>query len=420
MNCCTGVGMHLVSRHVCLLLVHIRLRNSFQVRLASVLCRPCNSPWLNKVLERRRRPASPQRLPHSKHVTHASGYRVCRIGSCCYMTVHVQSRQRASFCVIAGFPTICCAAQALPEPSAAGPAGPDLSLLKPQLQKQWHHDKNQHLGSTQISSNSGLRVWWTCDQCPCGLPHEWLAKINSRQGMANQCPFCTNRKLCHHKSLLTVAPSVASYWDTAKNGVTADHVVAGSDTRRHWLCPTCSHSWQATVATKVGDNSGCPKCSNRLKGYTRQPTLTASNHPVMVDFDYSRNQEAGLDPDRITLGSNKKIHWICRNCPRGQPHLYRASPDSRIRRKTGCPYCSSVKACVCNSLQSLYPALAAEWDTARNGVGPDQTLPGSKKSAYWKNAEGHSWEQSPFGRTRLPQEKARRAMIKAELSSLPM
>ena len=311
---------------------------------------------------------------------------------------------------------MCCAHQAILQPPAAGPAGPDIRLLKPQLQRQWHHAKNQHLGDIQISSNNGLLVWWTCDQCPCGLPHEWLATVYNRQGMDNQCPFCINKSLCHHNSLLTVAPSVASYWDTAKNGVTADQVLAGSHTRKHWLCPTCRHSWKAPVDAKVIKKTGCPKCSRKAMGYTRQPTLTASNNPLMAEFDHNRNREAGLDPDRITLRSHKKVHWICSNCPAGWPHMYMASPGSRFGGKTGCPYCSGVKACVCNSLQSLYPALAAEWDIARNDVGPDQILPGSKKSVYWKNAAGHSWEQSPDGRTNLQHKTTKRAVIKAQLN----
>ena len=307
----------------------------------------------------------------------------------------------------------CCPSEQVPEPPVQH-KGPDIRLLKPQLQKEWHHAKNQHLGNMTVQPGTNLRFWWTCDQCPCGMSHEWQACAKSRQGMDNQCPFCTNRKPCHHNSLLTVAPSVASYWDAAKNGVTADQVVAGSHTRGHWLCPICGHSWKAPVIAKVGKNTGCPKCSRKSMGHTKQPTLTASNHPVMVEFDHGRNKEAGLDPDKITLGSHKKVHWICSNCPRGQPHVYMASPASRIGHRSGCPYCSSVKACVCNSLQSLHPALAAEWDTASNGVGPDQILPTSDKLAYWKNAKGHSWEQSPHGRTAPKLQGAKRALIRAQ------
>ena len=221
----------------------------------------------------------------------------------------------------AGVPKLFCACQALPESPAAGPAGPDISLLKPQLRKQWHHAKNYHLGNVVIHPSSNLHVWWTCDQCPCGLPHEWLATICGRQGMNNQCPFCANKSVCHHNSLLTMAPSVAFYWDTAKNGVTADQVLAGCSTRGHWLCPTCTHSWQAVVGQKVVNKSGCPKCSLRSEGYTRQPTLTA-----------------------------RHVDWICTNYPRGRPPLYSPTPANRMTYRSGCPYCSSKQACICKSL----------------------------------------------------------------------
>ncbi|KAL0021858.1 hypothetical protein WJX77_008935 [Trebouxia sp. C0004] len=102
--------------------------------------------------------------------------------------------------------------------------GPDISLLRPDLQRQWNHAKNIFLGDRQITPCSNLRVWWNCDQCPCGLPHEWLAAVNGRQTMDHQCPFCTNKRLCQHNSLLTVAPGVAAYWDRAKNKLSAEQV----------------------------------------------------------------------------------------------------------------------------------------------------------------------------------------------------
>ncbi len=290
-------------------------------------------------------------------------------------------------------------------------AGPDISLLRPDLQKQWHHDKNQHLGTKQITANNNMRVWWICDQCPCGLPHEWVSSIDKRQNMDSQCPYCTNNSLCQHNSLLTVAPTVATYWDTAKNGLVPDQVMAHSHARRHWLCPKCSHSWQAQVFGKVAKNSGCPKCSTINRPWNRQPSLTHSKHPAMLEFDFERNRRAGLDPNKITAGSHKKVHWICTNCPSGQPHLFVAPPRSRIYAISGCPCCASRKACICNSLQALYPALAAEYDTARNGVGPEQVLPRSSKMAFWKDASGHTWEQTPFSRTKPATDRSKRVAV---------
>jgi len=294
-------------------------------------------------------------------------------------------------------------------------AGPDISLLRPELRRQWHRAKNQHLGDRRIPTSSNLRVWWSCDQCPSGLPHEWLATVSDRQNMDYQCPYCTNNSLCQHNSLLTMAPAVAAYWDTSKNGLTADQVMARSHTRRHWLCPSCGHSWQAQIYVKVDGQSGCPKCSSINRPWNRQPSLTKSKHPAMLEFDFERNCRAGLDPDKITAGSHKMVHWICTKCPKGQSHLFVAAVKTRIGLNQGCPYCASKKACICNSLQSLYPALAAEYDTARNGVGPEQVLPGSRKKAFWKDASGHTWEQSPFQRTEPIVKSVQRAAIRSRL-----
>ena len=292
-------------------------------------------------------------------------------------------------------------------------AGPDISLLKPEVQRQWHHAKNQHLGDKQITASNNLCVWWTCDQCPCGLPHEWVTSIDKRQNMDTQCPYCTNNNLCHHNSLLTVAPAVAAYWDTAKNGLTSDQIIAGSNTRRHWLCPSCGHSWQAMTRMKVDRQSGCPQCSSINRPWNRQPSLTQSQHPAMLQFDLERNRRAGLDPDKVTTGSNKMVHWICNKCPKGQAHLFVVRPRNRLGCNTGCPFCANKKACICNSLQSLYPALAAEYDTARNGFGPEQVLPMSHKVAFWKDARGHTWEQSPLQRTKPDQQRTKRASLRS-------
>ncbi len=279
------------------------------------------------------------------------------------------------------------------------------------MQRQWHHAKNQHLGDRQITASSGLRVWWACDQCPHGLPHEWLATVGNRQDMDSQCPFCTNNRLCQHNSLLTVAPAVAAYWDTAKNELTPDQAVAHSRARRHWLCPKCSHSWQTQASSKVISQSGCPKCSRKASTVNRQPSLTQSKHSAMTEFDVERNRRAGLDPDKITAGSNKMVHWICAKCPKGRPHLFVAAPKNRIGNSTGCSCCASKKACICNSLQSLYPELAAEYDTARNGVGPEQVLPRSRKMVFWKDVSGHTWEQTPFRRTKPETDRSKRAAV---------
>ena len=241
-------------------------------------------------------------------------------------------------------------------------AGPDVSLLRPDLQEQWHHAKNIHLGNVVIQPGSSLKVWWTCDQCPNGYPHQWMARVHGRQQSHNRCPYCSNTKLCHHNSLSVKAPSVAAFLDKDKNDIGSDQIVAGSDSRRHWRCPKCGHSWQSRVSQRVTADSGCPVCSRRKANPQKQPTLTESRHPVMVEFEYELNRIQGFDPDKITLGSGKMLYWMCTKCPQGKLHRWQASPNSRIGHGQNCPFCSSRKVCICNSLQTRFPDIAKEWD----------------------------------------------------------
>jgi len=90
-----------------------------------------------------------------------------------------------------------------------------------------------------------------------------------------------------------------------------------------------------------------------------------------MEVVFERNWRASLDPDKPMAGRTAMAHWIC---PKAQPHLFVASPQKQVVLNRGCSYCASIKACICNSLQSLYPALAAECDTVRNGVGLKQLL----------------------------------------------
>ena len=112
------------------------------------------------------------------------------------------------------------------------------------------------------------------------------------------------------------------------------------------------------------------------------------------------------------------VHWICSKCPKGQSHMFVAAPKNRICLGSGCPYCASKKACVYNSLQSLYLALVAEHDTARNGVGHEQVLPGSDKVAFWKDVNGHTWEQSPFQRTAPDKQRRKVAFVRSRYQNL--
>ena len=262
-------------------------------------------------------------------------------------------------------------------------AAPDISMLSPELQQQWHVDKNMHLGPIKIKPQSNIKAVW---QCPTGQPHVWAAAVFNRT-RGTQCLFCCNRLVCLHNSLATVAPDVAQYWDHSKNDTTTEQVTIGSSLRAKWKCPACSWEWQAAIAGRVSTSAGCPKCSQVSKVNHRQPTFAEAQPAQLAEWDYERDDAEGFHPEDTTLGSNKLVHWICSRCPRGQPHRWRAPPYSRVGFGSGCAVCVGKQTCVCNSLEILFPSVAAELDVDKNGFAPSEIRAQSNQKVWWRNAQ---------------------------------
>ncbi len=95
------------------------------------------------------------------------------------------------------------------------------AALKPNLQQEWHHAKNNHLGSIVVKPHSDRKAWWKCDKCPHGEPHEWESPVKNRSEGCD-CPFCASVAVCSHNSLATLAPHVAKDWHHAENDLTPD------------------------------------------------------------------------------------------------------------------------------------------------------------------------------------------------------
>jgi len=118
------------------------------------------------------------------------------------------------------------------------------------------------------------------------------------------------------------------------------------------------------------------------------PTLAKQWHPT---------KNGSLTPADLTLGSNKKVWWICR--PKG--HEWQARVTDRFYRRTGCPYCAGSKACIDNCLYTINPTLAREWHPTKNDpLTPRDVTPGSTKKAWWICSEGHTWKAVVSSRNR--------------------
>lgn len=101
-----------------------------------------------------------------------------------------------------------------------------------------------------------------------------------------------------------------------------------------------------------------------------------------------------LTPEKITSGSQKKVWWRC-----NQGHEWMSQPYERAKRGTGCPYCAGKRIMPGMDLAAMYPYLASQWHPQWNGeLGPENVLPGSHQSVWWKCSEGHEWRAEVYSR----------------------
>ena len=135
-------------------------------------------------------------------------------------------------------------------------------------------------------------------------------------------------------------------------------VTPNSNRRVWWRC-SLGHEWQAVVAARTSNGSGCPYCAGRkvLAGFndlaTREPLLAKQWHPKL---------NGSLTPEMVTPGSHRKVWW---QCPDG--HVWRAVIYSRSgAHVSGCPICAGrdskrwleKRDCKCMMTSGLSPRLS--------------------------------------------------------------
>ena len=138
-----------------------------------------------------------------------------------------------------------------------------LDVTHPELSKQWHPTKNNHLKPSNVTFGSHLKVWWLL---PCG--HDANSVIGNRvkaQRKFNRidyCLICKNYILDDSNSLKARYPLIAAEWHPIKNAeITPENVTCRCRKKVWWKC-TGGHEWQAfvNIRTRLRRPSGCPKC----------------------------------------------------------------------------------------------------------------------------------------------------------------
>jgi Probable Zinc-ribbon domain len=133
-------------------------------------------------------------------------------------------------------------------------------------------------------------------------------------------------------------------------------------------------------------SSGCPYCAG--KRVLPQDSLAARCPSLAHEWHTQKNGE--LAPDAVTVGSNRRVWWICRACG----HEWAAPIVRRTQSGTTCPGCAGQVVTPGRSFADLFPELAREWHTDKNG---ELTAHGvtahSGRRVWWRCGNcGRQWQ----------------------------
>lgn len=209
------------------------------------------------------------------------------------------------------------------------PGENDLAMTHPDLTQQWHPMLNGALTPRDVLPGTHRKVWWVCEK-----GHAWQAAIYARTGNGEGCPVCAGKLVIPGENdLLSRFPEIARQWHPNKNAPLTPREISPYSNKRVWWRCSLGHDYQAVVGARTVNGSGCPYCMGRkvLPGFndlaSLKPKLAAQWHPTL---------NGSLTPEMVTLGSHKKVWWVCSAGHTWQAAIYaRAGPQ-----KNGCPVCA--------------------------------------------------------------------------------
>lgn len=264
-----------------------------------------------------------------------------------------------------------------------------LKTLFPKIAKEWHVKKNGKLTPADVTAQANRWFWW---QCSAKAEHIWKARVANRTSLSSGCPYCAGKITTPESSLRYTHPDLAKQWHREKNGVLRPiDVSAQSNKRVWWKCKRgADHEWQTKVQDRVNNHSGCPFCAGKKACSTN--SLAVLFPEIAKEWHPTRNKK--LTPHDVTRGSMKRAWWRCSKDP---SHEWVTLVFSRGAKKSGCPFCRSLKVCKSNSLATTRPELASQWHPVRNkNLTPDDVTRGSTKKVWWLCPidPSHEWESA--------------------------
>lgn len=331
----------------------------------------------------------------------------------------------------------------------------DLTTTHPDVSKQFDKVKNHPLTVDQLKAGSNKYIWWVCE-----LNHSYKAPVYSRTAAKpTGCPYCTSKKLLSgFNDLVTTNPELSSEWHPTKNdSLKPNQVFPFSNQVVWWKCKQ-NHEWQATINSRKTNR--CPHCYQDHRVSVREKFVffnlkkhfkdAIENHVIndnyrinvdiyipsiklAVEYDGVQYHKEVEKDNRRSKIINESGNDVIRIREPGLPDLAESETIilesvkfedvakatemllERISNKYGItliftPIDADIDlpevykliefSLADNSLQSVYPEIAVEWNHSLNGnLSPDRITAHSGLKVSWTCPLGHSYQATVNNRS---------------------
>jgi Hypothetical methyltransferase/Probable Zinc-ribbon domain/Type III restriction enzyme, res subunit/Sigma-70, region 4 len=291
-----------------------------------------------------------------------------------------------------------------------------LAVLYPErVAELWDYEKNGNLKPEDVLAGTQMQSIWF--KCPVD-GHSWKKKPNDittswvRSGTSG-CPMCAGKKKKAEKqpTLVDAYPEIVSqYWNYDKNyelNLDPENVTLASNKKAWFKCPHDSNEWESRIVTTVNQqwtkgNPGCRVCNGtaeRKIGEWKRRDSIAVEFPDQIAkyWLHKANNELGLDPTKLTIGSSKEAFF---KCPIDDHEwvttITSITKSAWTKGNSGCPACRGLVATGKTSLSVLYPEYVSQyWDYEKNnqiGLNPGKLTRGSNQEASFRcPVDGYEW-----------------------------
>ncbi len=167
-----------------------------------------------------------------------------------------------------------------------------LKLKFPRLIKEYHKTLNS-IKIDQISYGSSKKVWW---QCPKNKKHVYDMKVKVRTIGKQNCPYCSNKRIHLSNSLSECYPKLAMEFDSEKNKINPEEVIAKSNKKYWWKCLNDNnHTWKVSPNDRIFYKTKCPFCTKGgfqrgINGYFYVHLIHNNSNPIAIKFGITNNK----------------------------------------------------------------------------------------------------------------------------------